>query len=252
MSGRRIALTFLALFIAWAIVALVVDLPILPTPWVVIFTFITDLPHQFGQHILTSVGRVVVSLVIVSVFAFPLGLILGQSHRLDRLLRPFIYITYPVPKIALLPIVILFLGIGEVSKIFLLCLILVYEVLIIVWDTSARIQPELIHSVRSIGASRLQVLRYVYLPASLPAFLTALRISTGIVIAVLYLVESFATESGLGFFIMDSWQALAYPRMYSAILALCLLGLILYFSFDMMEKRFCRWKVIGERNNKEV
>jgi len=172
---------------------------------------------------------------------------MGQSRRLDRLLRPFIYITYPIPKIALLPIVILFLGIGEVSKIFLLCLILFYEVLIIVWDASAGVQPELVHSVRSIGASRFQILRYVYLPASLPAFLTALRISTGIVIAVLYLVESFATESGLGYSIMDAWQALAYPRMYSAILALCLLGLILYFIFDAMEKRVCRWKTIREQ-----
>ncbi|MFC2011262.1 hypothetical protein ACFLUR_03120, partial [Chloroflexota bacterium] len=71
-------------------------------------------------------------------------------------------------------------------------------------------------------------------------------------IAVLYLVESFATESGLGYYIMDSWQALAYPRMYSAILALCLLGMILYFSFDLMEKRFCRWTVIGEQYKETV
>ena len=247
MSGKRIAVSLLALFLAWAIAALVVDLPILPTPWAVIHTFVLDLPHEFGWHILVSVGRIVTSLLIVSALAFPLGLVLGQSRRLDRLFRPFIYITYPIPKIALLPIVILFLGIGEVSKIFLLCLILVYEVLIIVWDASAGVQPELVHSVRSLGASKIQILRYVYLPACLPAFLTALRISTGIVIAVLYLVESFATESGLGYCIMDAWQALAYPRMYSAILALCLLGLILYFGCDLMEKRFCRWIKIGKQ-----
>ncbi len=232
MSGKRIAVSLLALFLAWAIAALVVDLPILPTPWAVIYTFALDLPHQFGWHILMSVWRIVASLLIVSALAFPLGLVLGQSRRLGRLFRPFIYITYPIPKTALLPIIILFLGIGEVSKIFLLCLILVYEVLIIVWDASAGVQPELVHSVRSLGASKIQVLRYVYLPACLPAFLTALRISTGIVIAVLYMVESFATESGLGYFIMDAWQALDYPRMYSAILALCLLGMTLYFSCD--------------------
>ena len=247
MSGKLIALNLFVLLLVWAVVALVVNLPMLPTPWAVIYTFALDLPHGLGWHILMSGWRIVISLLIAITIGLPLGLVLGQSKRLNRFFQPFIYITYPIPKIALLPIIILFLGIGEVSKIFLLSLILVYQVLIIVRDASAGVQPELIHSVRSLGANKIQLLRYVYFPACLPAILTSLRISTGIVIAVLYVVESFATQSGLGYHIMDSWQALAYPQMYSAILALCLLGLILYFSCDLMEKRFCRWITVGEQ-----
>jgi len=246
VSRKPIAVSLFVLFLVWAIVALAVNLPILPTPWAVIYTFVLDLPHGFGWHILMSGWRIVVSLLIATAIGLPLGLVLGQSKRLSRLFRPFIYITYPIPKIALLPILILFLGIGEASKIFLLSLILLYQVLIIVRDASAGVQPELIHSVRSLGANKIQLLRYVYFPACLPAILTSLRISTGIVIAVLYVAESFATKSGLGYLIMDAWQALAYPQMYSAILALCLLGLVLYFSFDLIEKRFCRWVAIGE------
>lgn len=247
MSRKPIAVSLFVLFLLWAIVALVVNLPILPTPWAVIYTFVLDLSHGLGWHILMSGWRIVVSLLIATAIGLPLGLVLGQSKRLNRLFRPFVYITYPIPKIALLPILILFLGIGEASKIFLLSLILLYQVLIIVRDASAGVQPELIHSVRSLGANKIQLLRYVYFPACLPAILTSLRISTGIVIAVLYVAESFATKSGLGYYIMDAWQALAYPQMYSAILALCLLGLILYFGFDSTEKRFCRWVAIGEQ-----
>ena len=163
MDKRKpIAVSLIVLFVAWAGVALAVNLSILPTPWAVIYTFALDLPHEFGWHILTSGWRIVVSLLIATAIGLPLGLVLGQSKRLNRLFSPFVYITYPIPKIALLPIIILFLGIGEVSKIFLLSLILFYQVLIIVRDASTSVQPELIHSVRSLGANKTQLLRYVY------------------------------------------------------------------------------------------
>lgn len=247
MSKKSILFSVLVLFAIWAVAAVAIDSPMLPTPWVVIVAFFLDLPRSLGWHTLTSVWRIIVSLLISTAVALPLGLVLGQNKRLSRIFRPFVYITYPIPKFALLPIIILFLGIGETSKIFLLSLILFYQILIIVWDASASVRPELVHSVRSLGAKRIQLLRYVYFPACLPAILTSLRISTGIVVAVLYLAESFAAKSGLGYYIMDTWQALAYPKMYSAIMTLCLLGLLLYFGFDLMERRFCRWVTVGEQ-----
>jgi len=251
MGIKPIAVTIVVIFLVWALAALMVNSPVLPAPWTVIYTFFVDLSHGLGWHILASGWRIIASLLIATTIGLPLGLTLGQNKRLSRIFRPFLYITYPIPKIALLPLIILFLGIGEVSKIFLLSLILLYQVLIIVWDASASVQPELIHSVYSLGANRKQLLRYVYLPACLPAILTSLRISTGIVIAVLYVAESFATESGIGYLIMDAWQSLDYPLMYAAILALCLLGLILYFGLDLIEKRFCKWITISE-HYKEV
>ncbi|MDP2917366.1 MAG: ABC transporter permease [Dehalococcoidia bacterium] len=247
MSKKSILLSIVALLVIWAAASLIVDSPILPGPWAVLSAFVLDLPRSLGWHTVTSASRILVSLLISTAIALPLGLVLGQSKRLSKIFRPFIYITFPIPKFTLLPIIILFLGIGETSKIFLLSLILFYQILIIVWDASAGVRPELVHSVRSLGATRFQLLRYVYLPACLPAILTSLRISTGIVIAVLYLAESFAAKSGLGYYIMDTWQALAYPKMYSAILTLCILGLILYFGFDQMEKRLCRWAAVGQQ-----
>ena len=245
MSKRSLVISIGILLVAWAIVALVLKSPLLPTPWAVIGTFFADLPEGLGWHVLMSAWRIIVSILAATIIALPLGLALGQNQRLSKFFRPLIYITYPIPKIALLPIIILFLGIGEAGKIFLLSFILFYQVLIVVWDASTNVQPEFVHSVRSLGANKRQLLRYVYFPACLPAILTSLRISTGIAIAVLYVAESFATNSGLGYYIMNSWQSLAYPKMYSAILGLCLLGLVLYFGFEQTEKRFCRWATIG-------
>ena len=112
-------------------------------------------------------------------------------------------------------------------------------------DVAGAIQPELLLSVRSLGAGRLALLRYVYLPASVPAMLTALRLSIGIAVSVLFLTESFATTSGLGYYIMiESWSRVAYPEMYAGVLAMSLLGLGLYYLADWLERRLAPWRFL--------
>lgn len=246
MNKKPIVLSFLSLFIAWSLVALVVDSPVLPVPWEVIYTFVLELPTELGRHILTSGYRILVSMFLATAIGMPLGLMLGQNKRLDRIVFPFVYATYPIPKVALLPILILLLGIGEASKIFLITLILFFQVLVIVRDASRNIPPELILSLRSLGANWRQLLRYVYLPASLPATLTSLRLNTAIAIAVLYLVESFATFSGLGYYVMDSWQQVSYTKMYAAVMAMSFLGAAAFISLAFLEERMCRWTKAGK------
>ena len=93
---------------------------------------------------------------------------------------------------------------------------------------AAQLRPELIFSVRSLGAGRRALFRYVYLPASLPATLTALRVTTGTAIAVLFIAEQSLTRYGLGYYIVvETYQVLRYPEMYAGILAMSLLGLLL-------------------------
>lgn len=245
MSRKSVLIAILALLAVWEIVSLAVRSPLLPDPLSVIRAFLFSLPRSLGWHGLVSLWRILASMCLAIAIGVPLGLVLGQSRRWGRLGAPLVYITYPVPKIVLLPVILLFLGIGDVSKIFLITLILVYQVLVVVWDASRNVRPELIHSVKSLGASPVQLLRYVYFPACLPATLTALRLSTGTAVAVLYFVESFATRAGLGFYIMDSWQALNYREMYAGALAMALLGLAIYIGLDQIENRVCRWTRAG-------
>jgi NitT/TauT family transport system permease protein len=100
----------------------------------------------------------------------------------------------------------------------------------------------LIQSVRSLGAGRRALFRFVYLPASLPAVLTALRQSVGTAVAVLYVAEMFATRRGLGYYIFLNGSTLFnFPAMYAGILAMSVLGLGLYFTVDWLERRLCPW-----------
>ncbi len=247
MNKKPILISMAVLLIIWIIAALAVNKPLLPTPWAVAVAFFSDLPNGLGWHILVSGYRILVSMLIATIIGVPLGLWLGQNRRLDRYAFPLIYVTYPIPKITLLPIIILFLGIGNVSKIFLIALILFFQVLVIARDASRNIASEYVLSLRSLGANRLQVFKYVYLPACLPATLTSLRLNVAVSIAVLYLAESFATSSGLGYYIMDTWQRLDYTRLYAGVVAMSLIGASAFIILAAVEEKLCRWTQAGKQ-----
>jgi NitT/TauT family transport system permease protein len=144
--------------------------------------------------------------------------------------------------VVLVTILLLLLGTGDLAKIVLIFLVLFFQILVLVRDQAATLRPELILSVRSLGAGRRALFRYVYLPATLPAILTALRQSVGTSVAVLYVAESFATQNGLGYYISLNGSTLFnYPAMYAGIIAMSILGLSLYFGVDAMEKRLTPW-----------
>ena len=245
MSRRSILVSTLLLLLAWEAVARLLHLTVLPPASVVLLEFARELPGELGRHMVVSTWRVVASIVLTIVLATPLGLAIGQSQTWNRRLSAIIYLTYPIPKVVFLPIIMLFLGIGDASKIFLIWLILFYQVLLVVRDASAGVHPDLVQSVASLGSSRFQLLRYVFLPACLPAILTALRVSVGTAIAVLFLAESIATSSGLGYFIMvEGWGRLDYAAMYAGVVAMSVLGLALYAVLDRAERLACPWTAI--------
>ena len=243
MKTHHVLLTVILLLFIWEALARVLNISVLPPASAVLLVFLRELPGELGRHLLTSAGRTLVSIAIAVTLATPPGLILGQSKAINRIFSPLIYIVYPIPKIVFLPIVLLFLGIGDASKVFLITLILWFQVLVVVRDEASTIRPELIHSVRSLGAGRRALFRFVYLPACLPAVLTAIRVSIGTAIAVLFFAESFATTSGLGYYIIvGTWGRLDYTSMYAGVVAMSLLGLVLFFSVDHLERRLCPWK----------
>ena len=247
MKKRDIFFATLALLIIWQLVSWIVDKSILPSPWVVLQVFFSEL---FGgkmlKHALASLWRVIASMMLSVILAAPAGLVLGQSRRLNRLFAPIIYLLYPIPKVVLVPVILLFLGIGDLAKIIIIFLILFFQILVLVRDQASALPTELLQSVRSLGAGRRALFRFVYLPASLPAILTALRQSVGTAVAVLYVTETFATQTGLGYYIYFNASSLFnYPAMYAGVIAMSLLGLGLYFSVDWLEHRLCQWQFVG-------
>ncbi|MBP1701052.1 MAG: transporter permease protein [Chloroflexi bacterium] len=244
MKRRDLLLAVIALLMLWQVAAMLLRQPILPSPIAVAGVFWRELSSgELGEHFLVSLWRVLASTFLAILIAAPLGVILGQSQRLNNLLSPVIYLTYPIPKVVLVPIVLLFFGIGDLPKIVIIFLILFFQILVLVRDQAAAIRPELIQSVRSLGAGRRALFRYVYLPASVPAVLTALRLSVGTAVAVLYVAELFATQRGLGYYIYYSGSTLFdYAAMYAGIVALSMMGLGLYFIVDWLERRIAPWQ----------
>ena len=243
MKRRELLLAFIFLLVSWQLAAWVVNRPILPSPIEVGQVFLTELRRGLFGHFAVSLWRVIASTLLAIALAAPLGLILGQSKSLNNLISPVVYLVYPIPKVVFVPVVLLFLGLGDAPKIFIIFLILFFQILVLVRDQAASLRPELIQSVRSLGAGRRALFRFVYLPASLPAILTALRQSVGTAVAVLYVAELYATQRGLGYYIYLNGSTLFnYPAMYAGIVAMSILGLGLYFSVDWLEKRLCAWQ----------
>ncbi len=246
MKRRDVLLAALGLAIIWQAAAMLLNRPILPTPVVVIQVFFVELGKGLLDHFMASLWRVVAGTVLSVAAAVPAGLAIGGSKTVNRIFSPIIYLLYPIPKVVFVPVILLFLGIGDTAKIAIIFLILFFQIVVLVRDQAAALPPQLLQSLRSLGAGRRALFRFVYLPASLPAILTALRQSVGTAVAVLYIAELFATTRGLGYYIYyEGSTLLNYPAMYAGVIAMSLLGLGLYFAVDGLERWLCPWKFVS-------
>ena len=198
LNTQAAIIGLLMFFAIWQVLAWIIHRPIMPSPLQVLPIFGTSLFGSLGIHFLASSGRVLAAIGVAVVTAVPIGLGLGQLPKVNRIFAPLIAIVYPIPKIVFLPVIYVLMGITDISKIFLIALIIFFHILVVVRDEAANLHPELILSVRSLGAGRRALFRYVYFPASLPAVLTALRVSVGTAIAVLFIAEqSLTTYTGI-------------------------------------------------------
>ncbi|MGQ9630050.1 MAG: ABC transporter permease [bacterium] len=232
------------ILIAWQVGAKILGSVVLPTPIAIIASLGEAWRGGFGHHFYASAKRVVGGILIALFSAVPLGLLMGRSERLDRILSPVVFVLYPIPKIVFLPVILVLLGLTDRSRIFLVALIVFFQILVTTRDASKGVGPETIASMKSLGATEGQIIWHAILPASLPGILTALRIGTGTSIAVLFLVESFATGEGLGYYIVDAWGKIDYVSMFVGILGMGFLGIALYEMWEVLERKLCRWKYV--------
>lgn len=245
MKRRDVFLAALGVMAVWQVAAMIVNRPILPAPTEVLVIFVKELGNGLLIHLGVSLWRVTAGMLLSVLVAAPAGLLIGGSKTLNRFVSPIIYLLYPIPKVVFVPVVLLFLGIGDTAKITLIFLILFFQIVVLVRDQAVGIAPQLLQSLQSLGAGRRALFRFVYLPASLPAILTALRQSIGTAVAVLYISELFATKYGLGYYIYYQGSTLFnYPAMYAGVVAMSLLGLGMYFGVDWLEKKLCPWKFV--------
>lgn len=234
--------SFVLVIIAWQAVAMLLQTPIVPTPAAVFANLLQMFLSRMGIHLFYSLGRIIAGIAISFILGVSLGMLMGYFTKVDRILSPLVYFTYPVPKIALLPIVMLLFGLGEASKLIMIVLIIVFQIIITTRDAVKNIPQEIFRSLQSLGAGQWQVFKEIIIPASLPEVLTATRLALGTAVSILFFTETFGTEYGMGYFIMDAWMRVNYLDMYAGIVMLSLLGFCLFSMLDVAEKYFCSWR----------
>jgi NitT/TauT family transport system permease protein len=226
----------------WWVLSAVMGVGFIPAPDVVFLRLVTLLPGGLARHAAASLVRIGAALGAALVVGAPLGLAIGRLPVLDRLFTPLTYILYPIPKIALLPLIMLLFGLGNLSKMLLVFLVLFFQILVSVRDAAREVPAQYLVSLRSLGATRWQAVRYVFAPSLAPALISALRLGTGTALAVLFFAENFGTTVGLGWFVMESWMRISYVDMFAGIMCLGLVGLALFLALDALQRILCRWQ----------
>lgn len=241
MRVRRVISATLWTLCPWYLLSFLVGSRVIPFPHLVLIHFWKLLP-TLAHHAAASLIRVLAAVAVATVTALPLGLAMGRSDRWNRLFAPAAYLLYPIPKIALLPVLLLTLGTGEISRIVLVGLVLFFQILLAVRDGARSVDDDLLLSVDSLGGGRRERFIHVIWPTVLPRLLTAIRIGSATAIAVLFFAETFFTDAGLGFFIIEGWMRLSYLDMYAGIVGMSLLGLAIFVAIDLIERRVTRWR----------
>lgn len=225
----------------WWVLALAINSPALPTPdatWPALVDNFTRIMPEFW----TSLGRIALSMLIGTVLGVPAGLWIGRSRGGDQIFGPVLYVLYPVPKIVFLPVLFILFGLGGQAKVILIAIAIFFQMVVTMRDAAKNVPQGAVVSLRSLGATKGQILREVVLPASLPDLFTALRITTGTAVAVLFIAESMAGSSGLGYYIMHAWSLLEYEQMFAGIIAMAVLGVVIYEVFEILEYRLTKWR----------
>jgi NitT/TauT family transport system permease protein len=234
--------SFIVITIIWYMTYLALKIPIVPSPVVIYIKIFQIFKESIAIHALYSMGRVFIGVLVSLLLGVLLGYLMGYYKTINKLLSPLVYFTYPVPKMALLPIVMLLFGLGEVSKIIMLVLIVIFQIIIAARDAVKDIPMEAYHSLYSLGASRLQIFKEIVIPASFAEVLTSTRLALGTAVSILFFTETYGTEYGMGYYIMDCWMRVNYTEMYAGIVVLSIIGVLIFIFIDIMESYLCSWR----------
>lgn len=239
----------LILLIPWYILAFSFSMPIVPFPHLVIKeVFLQLLRGEVLIHLFVSFYRILSGILLALFIAIPLGIVMGVKKTTDKLLTPIIYLFQPVPKIALLPIFLVLFGIGDLSKILIVSMVIFFPSVLMIKDSVSQINYHYFELSKAYNLSKKQVLVDIILPSILSSIFSTLRISIGISLSVLFFSENFATEYGIGYYIMNSWIMVNYLQMYTGIVFISLLGISLYKSVELIEKKMMPWKLVEPSN----
>ncbi len=197
---------------------------------------------ELWPHIGASLQRSLPGFALGSALGIGLGLLAGVARGFDELLSPAVFLTYPVPKIVMLPIFMLWFGIGDVSKILIIALACFYPSFINAYYGARSTPAILVWSGLNMGARRRQIFWKVVVPSALPYVFAGLRVSLALSFILLFSTEMINARSGLGFLIRQSESSLRFDLMYVSIVAIALLGYASDRLLGLTRRRLLAWQ----------
>jgi ABC-type nitrate/sulfonate/bicarbonate transport system permease component len=236
---------FLFLLLSWEIASAtqIIDPVTCPRVSTIFMALVRSLSRgDLIEQMIPTLWRIFAGFSLAVIVAVPVGLLMGTVSIVYRLLEPTTEFLRPIPSSAYIPVAILFLGMDNEMKIFVVFLACIFPILLNTYSGVRSVDPVLIDTGRTFGVSRLKNLLQIVLPAALPSIFTGMRISLGIALIVSVVAEMIAGNSGIGYFILDMQRIFRVPEMFAGIFVLGLLGFSINYAFLKIEAHFLRWR----------
>jgi ABC-type nitrate/sulfonate/bicarbonate transport system permease component len=249
LAGAARALPFLyaavVIVVVWQLVVTITkpDPSVLPPPAAVVLAFGNLLRNgTLGVDTAYSLARVISAWLLSAIVAIPLGLLMGNSRRLERIINPFVELLRPISPLAWIPMAILWFGIGESGKVFVVFIGTFFPILLSTIAGVKEVDPVLLHAGQVFGCTnRLLLFRRVVVPASMPSVVVGLRVAFGTGWAAIIAAELVAAHSGLGFLIANGMDILRADLVLVGMIVIGLLGFLFDAFFRYLQRRFGRY-----------
>ncbi len=197
---------------------------------------------QLSHHLFTTLLRFLAGYMIAGAIAVSLGIVLGYFRLAHSLVEVTVEFLRPMPSVAIIPVAILLLGIGDSMIVAVTVYASVWPILVNTIDGVRQIERTLVDTGRTFGLNRRRILWQVVLPAASPYIVTGLRVSLSIALIIVTTAEMVVASSGVGFFILDEERAMNSGNVYAGVILVALLGYLLNRIFLLLEKRAMRWR----------
>lgn len=241
VTAWQVALVVLAL-LSWEAFGRAYPL-LLSYPTRVVLTFprfVTD--HGLLGHLGFSLATLILGYILAFFVALAVGILLGTSRLLGRMAEPYVYALYATPRVALVPLIVLWFGIGYRSVVFTLFLLTVFPIMIATMVGVRNADSMYLEVARAFRLSRLKTLTKVVLPGAVPFVATGMRIGAGRAVTGLIIGEMFIRERGIGRLLDDAETGLIVDQIYALVILIAVIGAVFPMVFKRLEQRLSAWR----------